>query len=66
MEVGLCILIPGCCSGGTKPIDGAIMLGDEKIVTSAIHHVVSGNVIEPVLAGSLSVLIRVDFVLYSV
>lgn len=52
MKVGLCILIPGSCRGGTKPIDGAIMLGNEEIFTSTIHHVVTGNVIEPALAGS--------------
>ena len=57
---------PGCCKGGTKPIDGAVMLGNEKIFTSTIHHVVSGNVTEPVLAGSSSVLISVDFILDSV
>lgn len=52
MKVGLHILITGCCKGGTKPIDGAVMLGNEKIFTSAIHRVVSGNVIEPALANS--------------
>lgn len=41
------------------------MLGNEKIFTSTIHHV-SGSVTEPVLAGSSSVLISVDFVLASV
>lgn len=42
------------------------MLGNEKIFTSTIHHVVSGSVTEPVLAGSSSVLISVDLVLDSV
>lgn len=45
MKVGLCILIPGCCEGGTKPIDGAVMLENEKIFTYKIHHGVAGNVI---------------------
>ena len=42
------------------------MLGNEKIFTSTIHHVVSGSVTEPVLACSSSVLISVDLVLDSV
>ena len=42
------------------------MLGNEKIFTSTVHHVLSGSVTEPVFAGSSSVLISVDFVLDSV
>lgn len=44
MEIELCISLPGCCKGGTKPIDGAVLLGNEKIFTSEIH-VVTGNVL---------------------
>lgn len=51
MEIELCISIPGRCKGGTKPIDGAIMLGNEKIFTSKIH-LVTENVIYPALARS--------------
>ena len=32
MKVDLRILIPGCCKGGTKPIDGAVLLGNAVFV----------------------------------
>lgn len=53
MKSELCILIPGGCKGGTKPIDGAVMLGNEKVLTSKIHHVVTGSGIYPAVASFL-------------
>lgn len=51
MKIELRILIPGGCKGGTKPIDGAVRLGNEEVLTSKIHHVVTGNGIYPALAS---------------
>jgi hypothetical protein len=52
MIVELCILFPGYCRCGTKPIDGAIMLGTEKTFPSKIHHAVTRSIISSVLASS--------------
>lgn len=52
MKTDLCILIPVCCRGGTKPIDGAILLGNEKIFTRKIHHVTYWHGIYLALASS--------------
>lgn len=49
MKIELCVWIPGGCKGGTKPIDGAVMLGKEKY--SKIRHVVTGNGIYAALAS---------------
>lgn len=51
MKVDLRILIPGCCKGGTKPIGGAVLLGNEKILLK-FSMLQTGNVIWPALASS--------------
>lgn len=36
MKVELRILLPGCCKGDIKPIDGAIMLGNKTLASEYI------------------------------